>query len=88
MKTLTHVLIVFAGIVLAQTNTWANIAPSETVFLPVRVNAGGPSVTDERGVRWQADRPYVSGGWGFVSGSPYEAKPLVHDYYAPPFCKT
>lgn len=34
-----------------------------------RVNAGGVTVTDTQAKVWSADQAYVTGGWGYVSGS-------------------
>ncbi len=38
--------------------------------LPLRINAGGPAVTDPNGNTWQADRAYdASAGWGYVDAN-------------------
>ncbi|MBP2703812.1 chitinase [Microbispora sp. RL4-1S] len=33
--------------------------------VPIRVDAGGPALTDGSGNSWSADKAYASGGWGY-----------------------
>ncbi|MCX8094419.1 MAG: GH116 family glycosyl hydrolase, partial [Candidatus Goldbacteria bacterium] len=45
----------------------ATINPCAASYL--RVNCGGPAVTDSQGLSWAADQAYTTGGWGYMSGS-------------------
>ncbi len=44
------------------------VSPTLAPYLR-RVNAAGASFTDSLGQVWDPDQAYVSGGWGYVSGS-------------------
>ncbi|MCD6166727.1 VCBS repeat-containing protein, partial [bacterium] len=43
-------------------------APLPTVW---RINAGGESYVDSKGMEWEADREYSAGGYGYVGGRVY-----------------
>ncbi|MEE4312312.1 MAG: malectin domain-containing carbohydrate-binding protein [candidate division KSB1 bacterium] len=38
----------------------------------LRINAGGPALTDITGAAWQADQPYSSGEYGYTGGNNYQ----------------
>jgi len=47
-------------------NTKTNNGPGQLV---IRVNVGGPDVSDWTGNTWQADREYVTGSWGCLDAA-------------------
>src|SRR3989344_2159829 len=53
-----------------------------------RVNSGGSAYTDSKGNKWDADKSYSSGSWGYMGGKTYKTSTSIADTVDDPVYQT